>query len=127
MSYTNDDIKARAIMLSGREFSAEADSMLTAICEAAAAELESKLRKGVSSETLGETFVTAAGILALAMCMELESGTEDEISAFRAGEISVNLRQNGVKASAASLRRAAEGMLSAYLESGGFSFMGVEG
>ena len=127
MSYTNDDIKARAIMLSGGEFSAEADRMLTAICEAAAAELESKLRKGVSSEALGETFVTAAGMLALAMCMELENGAQEEISAFRAGELSVNLRQSGVKASAASLRRAAENMLSAYLELGGFSFVGVEG
>lgn len=127
MTYTNDDIKAKAIMLCGGELSEESERVLSTVCEAAARELEAKLRKNVSPDELGENFVTAAGVLALALCMELENSAAGEISAFRAGSLSVNLCDSETASSAAALRKTAESMLSAYLDKGGFSFVGVRG
>lgn len=127
MSYTNDDIKARAELLCGGELSEESERVLDVFCAAAANELEAKLRRGVSSQDISELFVTAAGMLALALCMELENSGAGEISNFRAGNLSVSFRQGETNRSAASLRKAAENILSAYLEDSGFSFMGVKG
>ena len=127
MSYTNEDIFAKAALLTGGGLSAESEKVLSAVCGAAAAELEAKLKRGGSADALGETFVTAAGMLALALCMELENSAGAEISSFKAGSISASLREGGVKASAATLRKAAEDMLSSYLDRGGFCFTGVAG
>ncbi len=124
MSYTNDDIKARAELLCGGELSEESERVLGVFCSAAANELEKKLRRGVKPEDINELFVTAAGMLALALCMELENS--GEISSFRAGNLSVSFRGEN-NFSAAGLRKSAESILAAYLEDGGFSFVGVRG
>jgi len=122
MSYTNDDIKARAELLCGGSLDDNSGRVLSALCAAAAKELEGRLRQGVNSESLGELFVTAAGMLALALCMELNGSGVEGVTSFRAGSLSASL---GAGVSAASLRKAAESLLSAYLEDGGFSFVGV--
>lgn len=126
MSYSKEDIMAKAVQLMGGELNEASERVLLTLCDAAANELERKLKNNVSREELGETFVTAAGMLAIALCMELEN-SGGEISSFRAGNISASLREGGVNASAASLRKAAESMLSAYLDAGGFGFVGVDG
>ncbi len=46
-----------------------------AVCSAAAAELESRLRRGASSDEIGEIFVTASAMLAISMYMELAART----------------------------------------------------
>lgn len=126
MAYTNSDIENKALSLMSSELSAESAGILKAVCASAAAELESRLRKGVSSEEIQELFVTAAGMLALSMYIELSGLPGDRVDSFSAGNVSVRLDGGAVSASAANLRKHAENMLAAYLD-GGFEFMGVRG
>lgn len=126
MAYTNSDIENKALSLMSSELSAESAGILKAVCASAAAELESRLRKGVSSEEIQELFVTAAGMLALSMYIELSGLPGDRVGSFSAGNVSVRLDGGAVSASAANLRKHAENMLAAYLD-GGFEFMGVRG
>ena len=126
MAYTNSDIENKALSLMGTELPAQSAGVLRAVCASAAAELESRLRKGVSSEEIQELFVTAAGMLALSMYIELSGLPGDRVGSFSAGNVSVRLDGGAVSASAAKLRKYAENMLEAYLD-GGFEFMGVRG
>lgn len=126
MAYTNSDIENKALSLISSELPAESAGILRAVCASAAAELESRLRKGVSSEEIQELFVTAAGMLALSMYIELSGLPVDRVGSFSAGNVSVRLDGGAVSASAANLRKYAENMLAAYLD-GGFEFMGVRG
>lgn len=126
MAYTNSDIENKALSLMSSELTAESAGILKAVCASAAAELESRLRKGVSSEEIQELFVTAAGMLALSMYIELSGLPGDRVGSFSAGNVSVRLDGGAVSASAANLRKHAENMLAAYLD-GGFEFMGVRG
>ena len=128
MAYTTNDIKRKAMTMLGDSLRSGGEDVLGAVCEAAAMELKAKLRSGVSAESMGETFVTAAGILAIALYMELNDASAGGIDSFSAGNLSVKLGENGgIKASAASLRQTAENMLSAYLRDSGFCFLGVDG
>ena len=102
----------------------DADALvLTAMCAAAAAELEGRLREGVDPGTLGETFVRAAGVLALGMYCAVKDA--ERLKSFRAGNLSVEYADG--EASPEGLRKIAEQMLSAYLADRGFGFLGVEG
>nr|DAG12561.1 MAG TPA: head-tail connector protein [Caudoviricetes sp.] len=127
MAYTNSDIQNKALSLISFELPTESAGILKAVCASAAAELESRLRKGVSSEEIQELFVTAAGMLALSMYVELDGVPKDGVGSFSAGNVSVQIDGGSVSTSAASLRKYAERMLAAYLDSGGFEFMGVRG
>ena len=127
MAYTNSDIENKALSLMGSELPAESAGILKAVCASAAAELESRLRKGVSSGEIQELFVTAAGMLALSMYLELAAVPGDRVGSFSAGNLSVRLDGGTVSASAAKLRKYAENMLAAYLDGGGFEFVGVRG
>lgn len=71
MSYTDMDIEMKALSMLGESVPDEDADMLRAVCSAAAAELESRLRRGASSDEIGETFVTASAMLAISMYMEL--------------------------------------------------------
>lgn len=123
MAYTDMDIEMRALELLGSRISDDDAGILRAVCASAAAELEARLRAGVSSEDIKELFITAAGTLAVSMYMELSRAQKGSVSGFTAGKMSVQLGG----ASAASLRKSAETMLSAYLDPGGFEFTGVRG
>lgn len=127
MAYTNSDIENKALSLMDSELPAESAGILKAVCASAAAELESRLRKGVSSGEIQELFVTAAGMLALSMYLELAAVPGDRVGSFSAGNLSVRLDGGAVSASAAKLRTYAEHMLAAYLDGGGFEFVGVRG
>ena len=96
------------------------------VCETAGNELLQRLREGISAESIQPLFVSAAGILALSMYIQLSS--VDEVSAFSAGSLSVSRRtQAQIVDSAHTLRRQAESMLAAYLVDNGFDFRGVQG
>lgn len=124
MAYALSDITARALALLGGD--AEESEVLSGLCAAAAAELESRLREGASADDAGELFVMAAGVLALSMYVEI--GGADGASGVKAGNVTVSRRgARDSLASAAALRREAESMLSAYLSDRGFEFMGVRG
>lgn len=128
MAYTTNDIKEKARALLGDSLRPGGEEILGAVCQAAAAEIKSKLKSGVCADDLGEVYVTAAGILAIAMYMELADSAESGLSSFSAGNLSVKLSETeGIKASASSLRKTAETMLSVYLKDSGFCFMGVDG
>lgn len=98
-------------------------AVLTAMCSAAAGELESRLREGVSTEALGEAFTAAAGVLALSMYCAVKD--PEKLKSFKAGNLSVEYADG--EASPEGLRQVAEGMLSAYLADRGFGFRGVPG
>jgi len=124
MAYTISDVTNRALALLGGDAADRA--VLEKLCAAAASELESRLRAGVSSNGIGELFVTAAGVLALSMYVQV--GGADGAKSVKAGNVTVSRRDAGNGAvSAASLRREAETMLSAYLCDRGFEFVGVRG
>ena len=69
----------------------------------------------------------AAAVLALSLYLELMDIPNDKIDSFKAGELSVSLRDSTKTGCAQSLRMRAESMLSAYLDCGGFEFKGVVG
>ena len=115
----NSDIYSFAEALAGDDAD---ETVLRAMCEAAAGELEVRLKEGVSAETLGSTFSMAAGVLAVSMYCAV--GHPAQIRSFRAGDVSVDY---GGEVTAEGLRAAAEAMLSAYLKDRGFEFLGVRG
>lgn len=126
MSYTNSDIENRAVSLLGKGVAPGSEWILRTVCQAAAAELEAKLRRGVRSSDIQELFVTAAGMLAISMLLESDESLENSVESFTAGNLSVRMR-SGESISAATLRKRAEHLLGAYLETGGFEFVGVRG
>lgn len=127
MAYTNQDIESKAReMLAASPLGNEGKALRSA-CQTAAAELESKLRSGVNSSDIEEIFVSAAAVLALSLYLELRDIPNDKIDSFKAGELSVSLRDGTKTGSAQSLKMRAESMLSAYLDCGGFEFKGVVG
>lgn len=126
MAYTNQDIESKAReMLAASPLGNEGKALHSA-CQTAA-ELESKLRSGVNSSDIEELFVSAAAVLALSLYLELRDIPNDKIDSFKAGELSVSLRDSTKTGCAQSLRMRAESMLSAYLDCGGFEFKGVVG
>lgn len=127
MAYTNQDIESKAREMLAASPLGNKGKALRSACQTAAAELESKLRSGVKSSDIEELFVGAAAMLALSMYLELTGITNDKIDSFKAGELSVSLRDGTKTGSAQSLRMRAESMLSAYLDCGGFEFKGVVG
>lgn len=127
MAYTNQDIESKAREMLAASPLGNKGKALRSACQTAAAELESKLRSGVNSSDIEELFVSAAAVLALSLYLELTGITNDKIDSFKAGELSVSLRDGTKTGSAQSLRMRAESMLSAYLDCGGFEFKGVVG
>lgn len=127
MAYTNQDIESKAREMLAASPLGNKGKALRSACQTAAAELESKLRSGVKSSDIEELFVSAAAVLALSLYLELTGITNDKIDSFKAGELSVSLRDGTKTGSAQSLRMRAESMLSAYLDCGGFEFKGVVG
>lgn len=120
MSENNNPILSLAARLAGE---AADETVLSALCDAAAAEIEARLKDGVSLNELGSTYVTAAGVLALSMYCAV--GDPEHIRGFRAGDVSVELGDGAV--SADKLRELAETMLAGSLRDRGFGFRGVRG
>lgn len=97
-------------------------------------DIESKAREMLAASPLGNegkalrsACQTAAAVLALSLYLELRDIPNDKIDSFKAGELSVSLRDSTKTGCAQSLRMRAESMLSAYLDCGGFEFKGVVG
>lgn len=127
MAYTNQDIESKAREMLGYSPLGQEGKVLRSVCQTAAAELESKLRAGVKSSDIEELFVCAAGLLAISLYLELTGIPNDKIDSFKAGELSVKLRDSAKTQASQSLRQHAESMMSAYLDCGGFEFKGVVG
>ena len=111
----------RALLFLGGEISDEGRARLEKLCSMAVSQLENRLKAGESADSLGELFVSAAGILALSMYAAL--GTED-FSSVKIG--SVTLTRNG-GSMVPELRKLSEELLSGCLREKGFVFKGVRG
>lgn len=99
------------------------ETVLSAMCDAAAAEIEARLKEGITLGDLGNTYVTAAGVLALSMYCAV--GDPEQLRSFRAGDVSAEYCDGA--ANAENLRSAAERMLAGSLRDRGFGFRGVQG
>ena len=86
MAYTNQDVESKAREMLGYSPLAEKGKALRRVCASAAAELESKLRTGVKSSDIEELFVSAAGVLAISMYLELVVIQGDRIESWKAGD-----------------------------------------
>ena len=122
-----EEILEKAEVLVGRELDEKETALLQEMCAAAARELEQRLRQGVSPQDIQSAFVSAAGVLALSLYIQVGSAGEEETN-LKLGDVSVQRRGAGTaRTSANTLRKQAEAMLAAYLEDQGFSFRGVRG
>ena len=120
---TDKDILAKAKTVYRETLSTAEESTLYEMGLAAHAELERRLRDGVSVESIYDEFVRAAGVLAASMFVSLDCAGADS---FTAG--SVTLKRGGASSArkaAASLRSQAELMLAGYLRDGAFCFGAV--
>ena len=127
MDFTQE-IFARATQMMGGGADDEG-ALLVAMCKAAGSELVSRLKDDVETESIRELFVTAAGILALSMYIELDNDISGSYENIKVGNVSVSRSSSGgeEKFSAVKLRRQAEHMLAMYLRDSGFDFRGVRG
>ena len=106
------------------ELSASYESALNEMCAAAHAELLSRLKDGVTVDTIHDEFVRAAGVLAIALFIGLDCPSLDSLSA---GNVTLKKRgEEATKNTALSLRNQAELMLAGYLKDGGFYFGAVQ-
>ena len=122
-----DEIRKKAETLAGRELREQEAALLGEMCAAAAQELEQRLRQGVKPEDIQSAFVSAAGVLALSLYIQVASAGEEETN-LKLGDVSVQRRGAGTaRVSASTLRKQAEAMLAAYLEDQGFFFREVRG
>lgn len=125
MSYTEDIYTACSALLgtlSDRESAA-----LRAACAMAEAEAMARMRGGIDTGELGGEFINACGMLALSRFLLL-AGAGSSAESVRLGSMTVSLRSaDSVREAAAALRGQAEAVLSAWLEDGGFCFVGVRG
>ena len=100
--------------------------LLTALCEAAEAELARRLREGLTPEDCGGVFPCAAALLAAAGLLPWRSG--GDVEQFSAGDVSLRTGGGGqVCAAAAAMRRQAAGMMADYWGDDAFAFLGVPG
>ena len=99
----------------------EQDSLLLPLIEGAAAELEQRLRRGVTPGDCGKSLVLAAAMLAMDGLEAAQGG--GQISGFTAGELSVQLRGE----SGSGLRQQALRLMAPWLGQTGFMFRGVPG
>lgn len=100
----------------------EEETRLKTLCPVCAAQVKSRLRRGVPVEECEDAFVCAAAWLAAAALIETRDG--EDVSALRAGDVTISMKGGG---RAEALRRAAWRLMEPYTEGGGFYFCGVRG
>ena len=100
--------------------------LLTALCAAAGAEIEGRLRDGISPEDCGDAFPCAAALLAAAGVLPCRSS--GDVEQFSVGDVSLRTGGGGqVCAAAAAMRRQAASMMAGYWGDDAFAFLGVRG
>lgn len=101
------------------ELTEEQESLLSAVCQAAVASLEARLRDELTVEDCQADLVTAAGMYAVAALSEM--GDLSGVQQLTAGDVTV---RRGNNSGAEYLRRQARMLMAPYLKDG-FSFVGV--
>lgn len=123
MTNTDLNIESRAACLLERKLTPQNYELLRQLCSDVRAQLTLKLRRGVKTEDISEIFEGACAMFAAAMFLELKGAAVGSVSGFTAGKVSVQLGGKTPE----TLRRCALDMLGAYIDTGGFEFMGVTG
>ena len=103
------------------------ENVLDKLCTAACAEIEGKLREGISKEDCEGAFTCAAAWLAAAALSSARSSGED-VSSLRAGDLSVTKRSGAECGKQYErLRKQAWELMAPYVKDSGFCFRGVRG
>ena len=112
-----EQIYALALLMAGK-LTAEQENLLQMLCRVAKAQLEGRLRPGITAEDCRSDFVSAGSLLALAALSESDGGPER----FTAGDLTI---QRGSQSAAAQcLRGQAELLMMPYVRDS-FAFLGV--
>jgi hypothetical protein len=112
-----EQIYAQALLMAGK-LTAEQENLLQMLCRVSKAQLEGRLRPGITAEDCRSDFVCAGSLLALAALSESDGGPER----FTAGELTI---QRGSQSAAAQcLRGQAELLMMPYVRDS-FAFLGV--
>ena len=98
------------------------ETVLETLCKAASAQLLARLKEDVDRDAIRSQFVMAAGMLALSMYIAASGA--GEVTAFKAGNLSVEMAGGESKADA--LRRQAELLLGGYIADQGFAFQCID-
>ena len=114
-----DQIYAQAVLLAG-ELTEHQTTVLRALCTAACASLEARLRDGLTAADCKADFIAAASLLALAALGSV--GDEDGMEQITAGDLTIRRRSGD--AASNCLRAQAELMIAPYLKDN-FAFLGV--
>ena len=116
-----DQVLAQALLLAG-EVTERQQMVLGALCTAATASLNARLREGLTANDCKADFIASASLLALAA---LAGITEDvPVEQITVGDFSVKKGSQSHDAASNCLRAQAELMMAPYLKDN-FSFMGV--
>lgn len=108
------------LLAQGRVF---VEAFLRDMCDAAYEEMFKRLKNDVDFEAIREKFIRASALLALSMCMGIET---EETESFSVGSVSVKKTAAADRRkSAEALRKQAEMMLAGLLEDESFGFRTV--
>ena len=114
-----EQVFAQAALLAG-ELTEHQATVLRALCAAACASLESRLREGLTAADCKADFIAAASLLALAALDSVGDG--DGLEQITAGDLTI--RRKSGNAASNCLRSQAELMIAPYLKDN-FAFLGV--
>ena len=113
-----EQIYARALLMAG-DLDGHQQELLRVLCAANASAMEARMRDTLTAEDCREEFVTAVSLYALADMEGFEEVTE-----FKAGDLTVKTGERNWEQSAGTLRRQAEALMAPYLKDR-FTFVGV--
>ena len=116
-----DQVLAQSLLLAG-ELTEHQSKMLGALCTAATASLQARLREGLTAEDCKADFIAAASLLSLAAMNGITA--EDTTEQISVADFSVRSSKTASDAASNCLRAQAELMIAPYLKDR-FSFQGV--
>lgn len=118
---TAQQVFEAAAALAG-ELTAQQEHMLEALCGASLSSLSARLREGLVPEDCGDTFITAAALMALASLYGCTGEVPTE--QITAGDFTIRKGTSSREKAVRCLTEQAEGMMVPYLKDR-FSFRGV--
>lgn len=125
MAYTAENVAAKAAALMGETLSAAETAALTENSAAVMAELNKRLKVDITPETMGDTYLTAAGLLSAARFARIRG--KEGMTSFKAGMVTVSRSAGAVSELAESMTAQAEALLRGYVSDRNFAFLGVPG
>ena len=125
MAYTAENVAAKAAALMGETLSAAETAALTENSAAVIAELNKRLKVDITPEIMGDTYLTAAGLLSAARFARIKG--KEGMTSFKAGMVTVSRSAGAVSELAESMTAQAEALLRGYVSDRDFAFLGVPG